>query len=118
MQNFVTKAYAACNPSQGNINLADCLKLGDGRTAVSEIETYQTPAGLVNLIVSNLFVVAGILIFVAFIVSGFKFIGGDKSGMEDSKKIATAASVGFVIMFSAYWIVKIIEQITGVTIVF
>lgn len=118
MQSFVGKVYAACDPKQGNINLADCLTLGNNRTAISEIDSYKTPAGLVNLLVSNLFVIAGILIFISFIVAGFKFVVGGKNGIEDAKKIATAASVGFIIMFSAYWIVAIVEQITGAAIVF
>ena len=117
---IVPKAHAACIPGQSNLNLADCLRGSvDGRrVAISEIEAYQTPAGLVNLIVSNLFVAAGVFIFIAFIVAGFKFIAGGKSGVEDSKKITTTAVAGFVIMFSAYWIVKIIEQITGANILF
>lgn len=115
---IIPKAQAACIPSQGNINLADCLTLGDGTTTISQVEAYQTPGGLVNLIVSNLFVVAGIFIFIAFIVAGFKFVSGSKSGAEDSKKIATTAVTGFLIMFSAYWIVRIIEAITGANIIF
>lgn len=122
MLNFVLKivpqVYAGCNPSAGNLNLADCLTLGDDSTTINQVDAYKNPAGLVNLIVSNLFVVAGIFIFIAFIVAGFKFISGGKEGVGDSKKIATTAVTGFVIMFSAYWIVKIIEQITGASILF
>lgn len=115
---IIPKAYAACNPGAGNLNLADCFTLGDRNTTINQVDAYKTPAGLVNLIVSNLFVVAGIFIFLAFIVAGFKFVAGGKSGAEESNKIATTAVTGFVIMFSAYWIVKIIEQITGANILF
>lgn len=115
---IIPKAQAACIPGEGNLNLADCLVLGDRQTTVSSVNAYQTPGGFVNLIVSNLFVLAGIFIFIAFIVAGFKFISGSKAGVDDSKKIATTAVTGFIIMFSAYWIVKIIELITGANIIF
>ena len=118
MISFVSKAYAACSPATGNINLADCLTLGDRNTSVSDVVAYQTPGGIVNLIVSNLFVIAGILIFFTFIVAGYKYISGGKTVMEEKNKIATSDVVGIIIMFSAYWIVKIIELITGTNIIF
>lgn len=113
--NPVKKAFAACDPSVAGINLGDCVELSDGRTVS---EAYDTPATLVNLIVSNLFVVAGILIFLFLIAAGFKFITGDSKGKEESKSIFTGAIAGFAVMFAAYWIVQIVQQVTGADILF
>ena len=112
---IVPKAYA-CNPGQeGVVDLSDCLRLSDSRP-VSEV--YTDPAFLVNLIVSNLFVLAGIVLFVMIIIAGFKFIQGGAKGLEEARKIMGQALVGFIIMFSAYWIVQIVALITGANILF
>ena len=60
-----------CGAGQGGINLGDCLQLSDS-TKVSDV--YDTPAFLVNLIVSNIFIIAGIIVFLTIIFAGFKFI--------------------------------------------
>ncbi len=103
-----------CNPGSGFIPLGDCLKLSDD-TKVSE--TYTTPAFLVNLLVRNLFVVAGIILFFMILLAGFKFIAGGKKGLDDAKQIMSAALIGFLLMFSAYWIVQIVKLITRTNIV-
>jgi len=102
-----------CGAGDGGINLGDCLKLSDS-TNVSEV--YDNPAFLVNLLIGNLFVVAGIILFIFIIVAGFKFITGGKKGAEDAKNMITTAFIGFVIMFAAYWIMQIVALLTGVNI--
>lgn len=92
------------------IPLGDYLKLSDN-TKVSEV--YDTPAFLVNLIVRNLFVVAGIILLVIGLYAGFQYITGGRKGMDNAKQMLTAAAVGFILMFSAYWIVQIIKIVTG-----
>lgn len=105
---------AQCAPGGGGINLADCLRLSDFQ-AVSEV--YSSPAFLVNLIVRNIFVLAGIVLFLLVIYAGFKFIHGGKKGIEEATSIATTAVMGFLIMLAAYWIVQIVQLITGADIV-
>lgn len=102
-----------CGAGRGGINLGDCLKLSDS-TRVSEV--YDSPAFLVNLIVENLFVIAGVIFFLLLVVAGFKFITGGQKGAEDAKGIIQTALIGFVIMFASYWIVQIVSLLTGVSI--
>ena len=113
---FVTTVFAqdgGCTPGEGGVNLGDCLQLSNDKTVSS---VYDTPAFLVNLIVKNMFALAGIVLFVMLFIAGFKFITKGKEGVEDAKKILTASVVGFIIMFSAYWIVQIVSLMTGVNI--
>jgi hypothetical protein len=107
---------AQAQPGSGNqgIDLGTYLRLSDSRT-VSEI--YSNPAFLVNLIVKNLFVLAGIVLFLMVFYAGFKFIQGGAKGAEEAKTIATTAVIGFIIMFSAYWVVQIVALITGTDII-
>ncbi len=94
-----------------SINLYDYLKTKDG-TPISEV--YDKPSNLVTLIVSNLFIVAGLLFLLYVLAGGFNLItagSGDKKA-EATKQITTALA-GFGIMFAAYWIVQIIKAIVG-----
>lgn len=107
------QTYAPCNAGEGDIQLGDCLLLNDGKP-ISEV--YSDPAFLVNLIVRNLFVLAGIILFLLIIFAGYKFVLGGKKGADEAKTIATNAVIGFVLMFAAYWLVQLIALVTGVEI--
>lgn len=113
MFGFVGKVYAQCEPGGTNVNLGDCLLLGDGQR-VSEV--YTSPAFLVNLIVRNIFVLGGIVIFLMIFYAGFKFIQDTTKGKDEAQKIMTAAIVGAITMFSAYWILQIVGVLTGVNV--
>ena len=104
------QGYNASSSGTANINLRSYLKLSNG-TNVSDV--YSNPAVLVNVIVKNLFVVAGILMFLWILYAGFKFIQSGSAGKEEAKKTLTAAIVGFIIMFAAYWVVQILQVLTG-----
>lgn len=111
---LVKQAYAQCDAGAGGIDLAGCLKLSDSQK-VSDV--YSNPAFLVNLIVRNLFALAGVVLFFLILLAGFKFIKGGAKGVEEAKTLVTTAITGFMIMFSAYWVVQIIKLITGADIV-
>lgn len=107
---FIPQAYAQCDPGAGGVDLGDCLKLSDS-TPVNEL--YTTPAFLVNLIVRNLFIVAGIYFAITIFIAGYKFITKGKEGIQEAQTMVMNGLVGMIIMFAAYWIVQIIALITG-----
>ena len=102
--------FGECDPGAGGVDLGSCLKLSDDSTVRYR---YNNPAFLVNLVVQNLFVLSGVILFVMIIVAGIKFIAGGKKGMEEARTIIGTALAGFIIMFSAYWIVQLIKYLTG-----
>jgi len=110
---YAAEEVSPCYAGTGGVNLGDCLRLSDS-TKVSDV--YSNPAFLVNLIVSNIFIVGGIIFFLFLIVAGFKFITGGQKGAEDAKGIITTALIGFIIMFASYWIIQIVSLLTGVNI--
>jgi len=73
---------------------------------------------LISLILKISFVVAGIFILFMFIIAGFSMISGaGKSDPEKTKKsqqALTSAMIGFVIIFVAYWIIRLLELIINI----
>ena len=104
----------SCDPGSGKFNLMDCLLLNPKEGTTVE-ETYGNPAKIVNVVVQNLFVLGGAAIFLMIVFAGLKFMMSTQSkGKEDAKNIAQGAGIGFLIMFSAYWIIQILELLTGI----
>ncbi len=100
----------AQNIGGGGIDLGSTLTLGDGR-AVKDV--YKTPADLVNLLVPNLFIVGGVIIFGLMLIAGFKFVSDSANAKKEALVIFKNAVIGFVVMFAAYWAVQAVKIITG-----
>jgi hypothetical protein len=91
------------------------VNLGDPALRVSPFENF---GDLVNIIVKNAFVFAGLITFFLLVFGGLSVImgagAGDSKKMESGKKTITGAVMGLLIVFAAYWIVQILEKITGI----
>lgn len=72
---------------------------------------------LVSTFLPTFLIIGGIIFFIMVIMAGFAILRG--AGSEDAQKkakwhqILSAGAVGLIIMFSAYWILQIINYITG-----
>lgn len=74
---------------------------------------------LVSILLKNSLAVAGVICLVLLILGGFSFIvsaGGDAKAKEKGKNTITSALTGLVLIVAAYWIIQIIEIITGIKI--
>lgn len=93
------------------------LKPGVGvRTATG----YGSIGELISAILPNIYVFAGMILFILLIVGGLMVIinsgKGEQEGVQTGQKAITAALVGFLIIFASYWIIQILEVITGMEI--
>jgi|GEM_PF-776142 len=83
-------------------------------------QSFPDVASFVDVLIKNAFVISGVIFFILLIFGGFTFIvsagGGDAKKAEQSKQTITAAATGLVLIFASYWIIQIIEVITGVKI--
>lgn len=72
----------------------------------------------VNPLILSLYVLATVILLIFLIFGGLMFIinagKSDKEGMDKGKNAITGALVGFGIVFSSFWLVQIIEFITGI----
>ncbi len=75
---------------------------------------------LVSTLVSLGITVAGVILLLLLISGGIGIIAGAGSDnpqqVESGKKAVTYAIIGFLVVFAAYWIVRLIEVVTGVKI--
>ncbi len=75
-------------------------------------------AKTINRALTFLFPVAGMILFVLITWGGFEMMLGaaSKKNLDAGKQRVTAAVIGFLLLFSTYWIVQIIEEVTKVNI--
>jgi len=81
---------------------------------------FGTVGDLISVLLPNVYILAGVILLFLLIFGGLLLImgagGGDTQKTGQGKKAVTAAVAGFLIIFGSYWIIQIIEVITGVEI--
>lgn len=77
-----------------------------------------SPAGIINRLLVFAFPLAGLILFIMIIWGGFEMVAGatNKKAMDQGRERITAAVIGFLMLFTAYWLVKVVETIFGVKI--
>lgn len=80
-------------------------------------QKFPSLSSLVSSFLPKILLAGGIIFFVLIIIAGLGVIAGTGSGdthaNENRKNFLTYAVVGLIIMFGAYWIIQIINFITG-----
>ncbi|MCX6704293.1 MAG: hypothetical protein NTZ07_02495 [Candidatus Woesebacteria bacterium] len=75
--------------------------------------------GIVSLFLNAAFVLSGLILLFFFIMGGIGMITSagqsDPQKAEQAKKTITSAIIGFVIVFTSYWIVKLIGNLLGIS---
>ena len=86
------------------------------KKSISEVDAYNSLWDFVGqVIIPNVMVIAGIIIFFYALFGGFTIItnaGNPDKQKEGSQAIANAL-LGFALIFGAYWIIQIIKALTG-----
>jgi len=73
---------------------------------------------LVGLILGIALTISGIIFLFLILLGGFQIIAGagrgDPQSSAKGKQAVTWALAGFIIVFTAYWIIELIETLIGV----
>jgi hypothetical protein len=84
------------------------------------LDFYSNTSQIVNPLLKNFLTIAGIIFIALILVGGLGMIIGagknDPKKAEQSQKTLTSAVIGFVVVFCAYFIIQIIQVLTGVKI--
>ncbi len=97
------------------------MNIGDaflGKSGLSAFKNITGIGSVVSLFLNIAFVLAGLILLFFFILGGIGMIGSagqsDPQKAEQAKKTITSAVIGFVIVFTSYWIVKLVSSLLGV----
>jgi len=82
----------------------------------TEITKWTNIGQIVSRLLTYIFPIAGILVFIYLLSGGFSLIFalGNPEKIKKAQGQITNAIIGFLIIFAAYWIVQILEIILGV----
>lgn len=78
-------------------------------------EELSTPGGIVSRALVFIFPLAGMILFAMILWGGFDILAtsATKKSIDAGKKRVITSIIGFLILFSSYWIVQILEVIFG-----
>ena len=99
------------------VSIGNELNLGSGSSVASK---YPNVATLVMIILKNSFTIAGVILLGLIIFGGVSYVMA--AGESDPKKLAaaqdtlTSALIGFLVIFASYFIIQIVQLVTGLTI--
>ena len=79
---------------------------------------FKDLGAIVSRLLQYLFPLSGLILFAMIIISGFQMLtsAGNPKSLEEAKQRLTWAIVGFVIIFTAFWLMKILEFLLGIKI--
>ena len=82
----------------------------------AEINTTTKIGDIVSLILPYVFTITGILLLVYLLMGGLQlmFAAGEPKKVQGAWGKITNAVIGFVIIFVAYWVTKLIGQIFNI----
>ena len=100
----------------GEVNIGDKFIIGGGKTLTEG--GYKDIGTFISSIHPNVYVIAGIILLLLLIFGGLMTIinQGNEQAQEQGKNAMTSAIIGFVIIFASFWIIQIIQVLTGVNI--
>lgn len=89
-----------------------------GRIFGSPLQSVDQTGSMISRVLGAIYIVAGLSFFILLIFGAFAIItsAGDTKKAEGGKAAATNALLGFLLIFASYWIIQIVELITGLTI--
>ena len=71
----------------------------------------------VSYLVRLAIIFAGLFVFINLILAGYQFIsGGDPQKINQGKQTIAVGLGGLTLVFVSYWLIKIIEMVTGLNI--
>jgi len=102
------------------VDLGQEFWLKPGRGIDDPNSPFQSFGGLFSLLLPNFYILAGIILLFFLIFGGLTVILGAGKGsdeqIEKGKKILTSTLIGFLVVLLSYWIMEILQIVTGIPI--
>lgn len=101
------------------VNIGQQTLMGAGAGNVAN--TFPDIATLVTIILKNGLTLAGIILVGLLVFGGVSYIiaagEADQKKMAQAQETLTSAAIGFLVVFASYFIIQIVQVITGLTII-
>lgn len=99
------------------VDIGQAFKLGSKGIAEPG-SGYGTIGEAIGNILPNVYLIAGLILFVLFLGAGFAIMtAGDNPEQQGKGMEALSTSlIGFLVIFLSYWIIQIIEYVFGIKI--
>lgn len=100
-----------------DVSIGESLTLQGGET-IGNVGAFQSVGALLSSWLPNIYIISGLILFFLVLLGGFTMItnAGNQEKLAQGQKVLTSAIIGFVILFGSYWIIQIIQVLTGVPI--
>lgn len=102
-------------PTQETFDTLNPLRISGSNDLADDL---STPGGIVSRLLDFSFPIAGLILFIMLVWGGFEILLGaaNKKMVDAGRQRITAALIGFILLFTSYWIMRIIEQIFGIAV--
>ena len=100
------------------IDIGDAFKIAGDQGISDPASGYKDIGTFLSSILPNVYIAAGLILLLLLIFGGLMTIinSGNPEAQEKGKNALTAAIIGFVLIFASYWIIQIIQVLTGINI--
>ncbi len=87
----------------------------NGRIITGPLKGINNLSDVINIIVKNLILIAGVILFLILIIGGYGFItsAGNPEKLKSARAKISTGIIGFVLLIVSYLIVKLISVIFG-----
>jgi hypothetical protein len=94
-----SKLYGAIQTGSGAFSFSEDLTLGN----------------IISALLSFIFPLAGLILLLFIILGGFRYMtsAGDPKAIQSAKSLITTAFMGFIIIFLAYWLTRLVATVLG-----
>ncbi len=81
-------------------------------------EEFTTPRGIISELLPYLFTIAGLILFVMIVLGGFEMLTGaaNPKSQDAGRNRISNALIGFLLLFSSYWLAQLVEIVFGISI--
>lgn len=82
------------------------------------LATFTDLGSLISAFMPVVMAISGLLLFAYLLMGGLKYLssGGDDKAIGEARKIITNAVIGLLIVFTAFFAVRILETVLGLQI--
>ena len=79
-------------------------------------DVFDNPGAILSAILPNVFILSSVILLMLLIFGAYTIISsaGNPEQKQKGSQTVTGAIIGFAIVFTSYWVLQILEIITGI----